>query len=185
MVSSSLCPLCSSSACEFWNLSAAHHRSHFLLHPATQHPLKQTRQRYTQQTLNQPLLVFLAYLFVTVFPWHLFFFFFHHVAGTLTLIFTFQSLRSEVQISHPSVPSLLPQLLPLPPSSSPSHFPLCCSSPHQSAGLRSDRDAGFWWRLPDCQHISIHWNTHMHTLKWRERVAKQNHITILNVYAFM
>lgn len=38
--------LCSSSACEFWNCSAAHHRSYFLLHPATQHPLEQTRQRH-------------------------------------------------------------------------------------------------------------------------------------------
>lgn len=167
MVSSSLCPHCSSSASEFWNLSAAHHRSHFLLHPAAQHPLEQTRQRYTQQLLNQPLL-FLAYLFVAVLPWHPFFFS-HQVAGTLTPILTFQSLHPEVQTSHPSVPSLLPHLLPLPPSScSPPHFPLCCSSPHQSAVLRSDRDAGLWWRLPDCQHISIHRNTHMHTLNKQE-----------------
>lgn len=62
MVSSSLCPHCSSSASEFWNLSAAHHRSHFLLHPATQHPLEQTRQRYTQQLLNQPFFsLFICY----------------------------------------------------------------------------------------------------------------------------
>lgn len=49
-----------------------------------------------------------------------------------------------------------------------SHFPLCCSSPHQSVSLRSDRDAGLWWRLPECQHISIHQHTHMHSLNTQE-----------------
>lgn len=73
-----------------------------------------------------------------------------------------------------------------------SHFPLCCSSPHQSVSLRSDRDAGLWWRLPDCQHISIHQHTHMHTLNMQESAGnggrerqEHNHIILLNFHAFI
>lgn len=75
-----------------------------------------------------------------------------------------------------------------------SHFPLCCSSSHQSVSLRSDRVAGFWWRLPDCQHISIHHDTHMHTLNMQQRAGKtekgwqqHKHITefYLNFSAFI
>lgn len=108
----------SCSSCEFWNLSASHHSSHFLLHLATQLPLKQTRQRYTQQLLNQPRLLFFS-LFI-----------YHHVPMTpsspTTLLAQsqpflppspFSWFRSKVQFSHPPIPSLLPHLHPLPPSS--------------------------------------------------------------------
>lgn len=162
----------SSSACEFWNLSASHHRSHFLLHPATQHPLEQTRQRYMQQLLNQPHLLFLACLFVTAFPWHLLLpshCWCSHTRFYLPVPFTDSVLRSSFSV--PPIPSLLPHLHS--PSFFLPHFPLCCSSPHQSEGLRSDRDAGLWWRLPDCQHISIHRNTHMHTLNKQEPAGNE------------
>lgn len=69
-----------------------------------------------------------------------------------------------------------------------SHFPLCCSSPHQSVSLRSDRDVELWWRLPECQHISIHQHTHMHTLNTQEsgrERQQQSHIILLNFHAFI
>ncbi len=91
---------------------------------------------------------------------------------SLVFIQPSQILASSLP-SFPSAPfSLLLLLLLLFFLLLSSHFPLCCSSPHQSVSLRSDRVAGFWWRLPDCQHISIHQHTHMHTLNMQQKAEK-------------
>lgn len=117
MVSSSLCPHCCSSASEFWKLCAARHRSHFLLHPPTQHSLKQTRQRYIQQLLNQPLLLVFSLFICRCVPMTPLLL--PHFAGTLTLIFTFSPFAPD----FPSLHSLSPTT----PPSSPSFFLLPAS----------------------------------------------------------
>lgn len=160
MVTASLCPHCSSSESEFWNLSTAHYRSHFLLHPATQHSVEQTRQRYTQQLLNQPLLLFFCLFICRCSPMTRLLLLLH-ITATLPLIFTFQSFVLRFRLPIPPFPlSYHTSFLSLffPPPCLIFHFAALLLISQRACGLTEMQgsDGG-------CQTVSTYLFTEIHT----------------------